>query len=88
MDSCIIDIDPYVLRELLGLPAGAVVDAVRPPFDVPGVLALRVRGAGWLVAEGCAIPRALVVVHTLVDADGTRWYRASAQVPQNITPGA
>jgi len=44
------------LTTLLQLPAGSHVDAAWTPFDRPGVLLLRVRGAGWPQKAGWQLP--------------------------------
>jgi hypothetical protein len=43
---------PEVLAELLHLPPGCQIDAAWTPLDQPGVLHLRVRGAGWPMKTG------------------------------------
>ena len=48
---------PEALQELLQLPAGAYIDSVYAPHDRPGMLELRIRGAGWRWAVGQAILR-------------------------------
>jgi len=50
-------VTPEALAELLQLPAGSQVDACVSPHDQPGVLHLRIRGAGWPTRAGMFLPR-------------------------------
>ncbi len=45
-----------MLAELLQLPAGCHIDHAVAPHDKPGVLHLRVRGAGWPTKAGWTLP--------------------------------
>ena len=50
--AAILLIDPEVLAQLLQLPEGSYIDSAHVPHDRPGVLELRIRGAGWPVLPG------------------------------------
>lgn len=61
---------PEALQELLQLPLGAYIDSVYAPHDRPGMLELRIRGAGWACDLGQTIPRTSATVTLQRDADG------------------
>ena len=61
---------PEALQELLQLPLGAYIDSVYVPHDRPGMLELRIRGAGWACDLGQTIPRTSATVTLQRDADG------------------
>lgn len=58
----IFEIQPDMLRAMLGLPEGTVISGVREPIDKLGVLQLRVEGMGWSHREGTMIPMTCPVV--------------------------
>jgi hypothetical protein len=62
---------PEAVGELLQLPAGSHLDAVWQPHDQPGVLHLRIRGAGWPCGNGQLLQRVCGTVSRTVAADGT-----------------
>lgn len=45
------------LRIMLQLPKGARIEAVQSPIEQPGIVLLRIRGAGWPCEEGEVIQR-------------------------------
>ena len=51
----ILQVTPEVIRELLHLPDGAVLTDLRVPFHMPGVLELKIEGAGWNTPEAGAL---------------------------------
>lgn len=51
----IITITPEAIRELLFLPEGATLISLETPFDTPGILRLKIEGAGWDTPEGASI---------------------------------
>lgn len=50
--GAILLITPEVLAQLLQLPEGSYIDSAHAPHDRPGMLELRIRGAGWPVLPG------------------------------------
>lgn len=62
---------PEALAELLQLPEGSHLDAVWAPHDQPGVLHLRIRGAGWHHLRGQYLVRTVGTVTRQPAADGT-----------------
>lgn len=68
--ACIAVVTPAVLAELLQLPAGCQVDACASPHDQPGVLHLRVRGAGWPTRAGMLLPHARATIKDYRADDG------------------
>lgn len=54
----VLTVVPEVLRELLHLPPGTQLVDVRVPFKQPGVLELKIEGAGWDTPEGSVIMHA------------------------------
>lgn len=54
----ILEATPELLRELLHLPPGATLVSLCVPFDQPGVLQLKIEGAGWDTPEGSRIQQA------------------------------
>ena len=54
--AAILVVSPEILSELLRLPQGCHIDAAESPHDKPGVLHLRVRGAGWPMKAGVQLP--------------------------------
>lgn len=67
--ACILIVSPEMLSEFLQLPAGCEIDAAVAPYDQPGVLHLRVRGAGWPTKAGMLLPQVRGTVKHLY-ADG------------------
>lgn len=61
---------PGALAELLGLPAGAYIDAVSMSIDCPGTLTMRVRGVGSPVVPGRHIFPVRPSVTTYYDDEG------------------
>ena len=59
---------PEALVAALQLPAGCHIDSVSAPHDRPGVLILRLRGAGWPTEIG---ERLREVVGTVTKHHGT-----------------
>lgn len=57
MRTVIVDISECYLRELLQLPADASIVDARVIYDRPGVLQLKIQGAGDEVAPGAVIPQ-------------------------------
>ena len=58
--AAIFEVTPETMASALQLPAGAYIDAAWTPWDRPGVLLLRVRGAGWPTSLHRACPLPLV----------------------------
>ena len=54
--AAIFEVTPETMASALQLPAGAYIDAAWTPWDRPGVLLLRVRGAGWPTRTGWTLP--------------------------------
>ena len=54
----IITITPEGLRKLLNLPDNMTFVEARIPFDQPGVMEIKVEGAGWETPEGAMIAKA------------------------------
>ncbi len=59
------------LAELLQLPAGCHIDGAVAPHDQPGVLHLRVRGAGWPTKAGWMLRQARGTVTRYHAEDGS-----------------
>lgn len=57
--SAILEVSPQIVAHLLQLPSGCHIDACWVPWDRPGVLCLRVLGAGWIRVDGERIPTAI-----------------------------
>lgn len=68
--TAILQVAPEILAELLKLPPGSYIDAVRAPHDQLGTLEIRIRGAGWVTRLGCAIPRTTGTMTAEYDDDG------------------
>jgi hypothetical protein len=68
--AALLVVNEAILADLLQLPAGCHIDSVTAPHDQPGVLQLRVRGAGWLMKAGMVVPKAHGVVIRHYAADG------------------
>lgn len=49
---------PEVIRHLLQLPESTTLIGLNVPFDNPGVLELKIEGAGWNTPEGAMIVKA------------------------------
>lgn len=56
--AALLVLSPKILAELLQLPDGCHIDHAVAPHDQPGVLHLRVRGAGWPTKAGWVLPKA------------------------------
>ena len=65
-----------MLTELLQLPPGCHIDGVAAPHDQPGVLHLRVRGAGWPTKAGWLLPKVRGTV--------TRYYADNGSVLRQV----
>lgn len=50
--AALVVVTPEILAELLQLPPGCYIDAATAPYNQPGVLHLRVRGAGYPTRAG------------------------------------
>lgn len=50
--AALVVVSPEMLAEFLQLPPGCYIDAATAPYDQPGVLHLRVRGAGYPTKAG------------------------------------
>lgn len=68
--AALLVVDHLRLAELLQLPAGSHIDAVWSPVDQPGVVLLRLRGAGWPVKTGALLPRSTGILTRHISADG------------------
>ena len=74
---------PEALTELLQLPAGAYIDGVQAALDRPGVLDVRIRGAGWPTRPGMVIMRTLpTVTKNFPDSGGPPRISIDWGVPQ------
>lgn len=62
---------PEALAELLQLPEGSHLDAVWAPHDRPGVLHLRIRGAGYPFTPGQHLVQRVGHVTRVQATDGT-----------------
>lgn len=54
--AALVVVSPEILAELLQLPTGCYIDAATAPYNQPGVLHLRVRGAGYPTKAGGLLP--------------------------------
>lgn len=65
----ILTASPEVIRHLLQLPEGCTLVDINVPFESPGVLELKIEGAGWLSPEGSMLVKAPVgeIVNGKVD---------------------
>jgi len=52
MKMAILQVTPDFVRRLLQLPDGTIITGVRESFLRPGVLEVKIEGAGWEVSEG------------------------------------
>lgn len=92
--AAIIEITPVVLAAALQLPPGSYVDCVDSPHDRPGVLLMRLRGAGWPVKPGERIPQASAMVNRYYGEDGAlirevfNWGLSERQKPQELLSAA
>jgi hypothetical protein len=68
--GAILQVTPEVLCEVFQLPRGAYIDRVDNHSDHPGVLYLRIRGAGWPMTPGAFIPRATGQLTKAYGSDG------------------
>ena len=68
--SAILVATPEAVASMLQLPEGCHIDAVWTPHDKPGVLHLRVSGAGWDVPLGCTLPQSIGKVTNHYGDDG------------------
>jgi hypothetical protein len=69
--AALLVLSPDMLAELLQLPEGCHIDAAVAPHDQPGVLHLRVRGAGWPTRAGWLLPQVRGSVTRYVADDGS-----------------
>ena len=72
--AAILRVTPEALAAALQLPPGAYIDDVRALHDQPGVLELRVRGAGWPSRPGQMLERrgGMVTQHFAEDGSLTK----------------
>lgn len=72
--AAILRVTPEALAALLQLPPGAYIDDVYALHDTPGVLELRVRGAGWPSRPGQLLERrgGMVTQHYADDGSVTK----------------
>lgn len=54
----ILTLTPEAIRELLHLPDGSTLIALTIPFETPGVMKIKIEGAGWDNPEGQPIRHA------------------------------
>ena len=64
IQMAILILTPQALRDLLCLPNGMTFIEARSPFDTPGVMEIKVEGAGWETPEGASIQRADAAIVT------------------------
>ena len=64
-------LSPEILTALLQLPDGCHIDHATVPHDQPGVLYLRVRGAGWPIKTGLVLPQVCPTVTRHHAGDGS-----------------
>jgi len=69
--AALLVLSPETLAELLQLPPGCHIDGANAPHDQPGVLHLRVRGAGWPTKAGWLLPQVRGTVTRYYADDGT-----------------
>lgn len=67
----ILMVAPEQLADLLQLPEGSCIDSVHAPHDRPGVLELRIRGAGWVTRAGDMIQKTTGIVTSYHAEDGS-----------------
>ena len=60
--AALVVVSPEILADLLQLPPGCYIDGAVAPYDKPGVLHLRVRGAGWPMKAGVLLPQVTATV--------------------------
>jgi hypothetical protein len=75
---CVIDVDPDILRAVLGIPEGAIIDGIGYSGRL-GVIQLHVCGYGLECEEGALLPAAQVVIQRR-KFDGEEWHQATARV--------
>lgn len=73
---------PEALAALLQLPEGSYIDAVEARADTPGMLHLRLRGAGFEVRPGELIPRAPAATVRMLSDGENRWPVIDWHLPQ------
>lgn len=69
--AALLVLSPDTLAELLQLPPGCHIDGAVAPHDQPGVLHLRVRGAGWPTKAGWLLPQVRGTVTRYYADDGS-----------------
>ena len=69
--AALLVLSPEILAELLQLPLGCHIDGAVAPHDQPGVLHLRVRGAGWPTKAGWLLPQVRGTVTRYCAEDGS-----------------
>ena len=69
--AAVLEIAPEVLGELLQLPKGAEVVYVHCPFDLRGVMSVKIYGAGWPVKEGEMLQTTTGTITRKFAADGS-----------------
>ncbi len=60
--AALLVVSPEILAEVLQLPPGCYIDGAVAPYDKPGVLHLRVRGAGWPTKAGMLLPQVTGII--------------------------
>jgi hypothetical protein len=55
MKKAILTLTPEAIREIIQIPEGSQLAGMYIPFDRPGVVHLKVEGAGWETPEGSPI---------------------------------
>lgn len=78
-----LEISFSALARLLQLPDGCRIDGVFTSPDVPDVVAVRLRGAGWLVSPGDRVKKASAVCVITNDPGAVR---IMYDFPQTGTP--
>ncbi len=74
--AAILVVAPEILAELLQLPEGSYIDSALAPHDQPGVLELRICGAGWHVLPGNPITKTfgrVTMAHTMEKVPVIDW---------------
>lgn len=85
----ILRLTPEALAALLQLPQGSYIDAVAAHVEMPGMLHLRVRGAGYEVRPGEVIPRAPAATVRMLSDGENRWPVIDWHLPEvRITTAA
>ena len=67
----ILTLTPEDIIKLLQLPNGATLIELSIPFEEPGVMRIKIEGAGWEIPKGTVIPRTPPAQLTSNHLDGT-----------------